>query len=49
MCQIGATCLPVECSFSELALENPTKHFGLVQRGHRHHRHDIAEKLFIWP
>jgi hypothetical protein len=37
MCQSGATCLPADCCFSEIALYNPTKHVVLVQSGHHHH------------
>jgi hypothetical protein len=29
MCQSGATCLPTDCCFSELALKNPTQRVGL--------------------
>ena len=31
MCLSGATCLPTDCCFSELALWNPTQCVGLVQ------------------
>jgi hypothetical protein len=37
MCPSGATCLPAECCFSELALLNPTQHVGLIQSGPHHH------------
>jgi hypothetical protein len=38
MCPSGATCLPVDSCFSELALINPTtKRVGLVQSGPHYH------------
>jgi hypothetical protein len=55
MCPSEATCLPMDCCFSELAYKDPIKHVGLVQRGHYHFIefslffcHNIAEKLLIW-
>jgi hypothetical protein len=39
MCPSGATCLPVDCCFSELTLYKiPTQYVGLVQSGHHHHQ-----------
>jgi len=32
MCPSGATCLSADCCFSELALKNPTKRVGPVQK-----------------
>jgi len=37
ICPSGATCLPADCCFSELALKNPTQRVGLEQSGHQHH------------
>jgi len=38
MCPSGATCLPADCCFSELALyKNPTQRVGQVQSGPHHH------------
>ena len=34
---IGATCLSVDCCFSELPLKNPTKRVGIIQSGPHHH------------
>ena len=36
MCRSGATCLFVDCCFSELHYKNPTKCVGLVQSGHHY-------------
>jgi len=33
----GATCLPADFCFSEVALQKPTKRVGLVQTRYRHH------------
>jgi len=42
MCPSGATCLPVDCCFSELALnKDPIKRVGLIQNGHHNHYHFI--------
>ena len=56
MCPSGATCLPLNCCFSEIALQKPTNHVGLLYSGHHHYnikiidcfRHDRAETLFTW-
>jgi hypothetical protein len=37
MCLSGATCLPADCCFSELAHKNPTQPVCLVQNGPHHH------------
>ena len=51
MCLGGATCLPADCCFSELALNHPVKRVGLVQSEPHHHlieSHDIAEIILNW-
>jgi hypothetical protein len=42
MCQSGATCLSVDCSFSNKK-KNPTKHVGLVQSG----SHRVKARLYL--
>jgi hypothetical protein len=37
MCLSGATCLPVDCCFSELHYKNPTQCVGLEQSGPNQH------------
>ena len=37
MCQNGATCLPAEYCFSELALQKSNNRVGQVQSKHHHH------------
>ena len=37
MCPSGITCLPVDCCFSEVALQKKTKCVGLEQSGPHHH------------
>ena len=37
MCLSGATFLPADCCFSELAHKNPTQPVCLVQNGPHHH------------
>jgi len=44
MCPNGVTCLPVDCCFNDLALYNPIKGVGLVQR--EHHQNFIEYNLF---
>ena len=44
MCLSGATCLPADCCFSELALQNLTRPVGLAQI--RYHHHLIECNLF---
>jgi hypothetical protein len=46
ICLNGATCLPTDCCFSELALnKNPNGHIDLVQS--KHHHHLIKCNLFL--
>ena len=37
MCPSGATCLPVDCCFNELALLKPAQLVGLEQSGPHQH------------
>ena len=45
MCSSGATCLLADCCCSDLALYNPSKRVGLVQRGY--HQHLIEMQLVL--
>ena len=37
MCPSGGTCLPMDCCYSKLSLQNLTKRAGLVQNRNHHH------------
>jgi hypothetical protein len=45
MCSSGATCLLADCCCSDLALYNPPKRVGLVQRGY--HQNIIEMQLVL--
>ena len=41
-----STCIPTDCCFSELALQDTIQHVGHVQSGHPHHHYFNECNLF---